>query len=205
MGHTTLIHRKGEQSDAKKYRPITCLPSTYKLLTPILNDKICEQITKKIPTLHPILQPEQKGCRKIARGCKDQLLLDKCIMKANKNKQISYAWIDFQKAYDSVPHSWIKEILKIYIIDEVTTNFIVHSMTKWKTKIALPHTNGTIQTENINIRKGVFQGDSLSPLLFCMSLLPIIHILNQTNIGVKILTRNRKIINHLLYMDNIKL
>ena len=205
MGRTTLIHKKGEQSDAKNYRPITCLPTTYKLLTLILNDKIYEHITKKNPTLHSILQPEQKGCRKISRGCKDQLLLDKCIMNANKNKQISYAWIDFQKAYDNVPHSWIKEILKIYKIDEVTTNFIVHSMTKWKTKIALHHANGTIETENINIRKGIFQGDSLSPLLFCMSLLPITNILNRTNIGVKISTRNRKIINHLLYMDDIKL
>ena len=62
---------------------------------------------------HKILPLEQKGVRRRARGCKDHLLLDKALMKVAKKKQrnLSMMWIDYKKAYDSVPHSWIIKCL----------------------------------------------------------------------------------------------
>ena len=39
---------------------------------------------------------------------------------------------------------------------------ITVSMKKWKTNLYLNHAQGS---ENINIKCGIFQGDSLSPLL----------------------------------------
>ena len=126
-------------------------------------------------------------------------------MKFNKNNVINLAWIDYQKAYDSVPHSWIKEILDIYKIDKTTTNFINHSMQHWKTKLKLNHTNGTTITTSIPIRRGIFQGDSMSPLIFCMCLFPLTNLLNRTKIGVSISNRKEKKINHLMYMDDIKI
>ena len=43
--------------------------------------------------------------------------------------------------------------------------------------------NGTIKTRLRQIRRGIFQGDSLSPLLFCMALNPLSKELNRTGYG----------------------
>ena len=43
--------------------------------------------------------------------------------------------------------------------------------------------NGTIKTRLMQIRRGIFQGDSLSPLLFCMALNPLSKELNRTGYG----------------------
>ena len=72
-------------------------------------------------------------------------------MKFNKRNVINLTWTDYQKAYDSIPYSWIKEILNIFKINQITTNFIIHSIQDWKTKIKLIHSKGTIFTPYIAI------------------------------------------------------
>lgn len=72
-------------------------------------------------------------------------------------------------------------------------------MNKWKTLLTL---NGR-SLGDIEIRRGIFQGDSLSPLLFVLSLAPLSALLNKQKIGYKL--RNKQEINHLLFMDDIKL
>ena len=49
------------------------------------------------------------------RGCFDALMIDKAINESAmvKREDLSVAWIDFQKAYDRVPHAWIIGMLKI--------------------------------------------------------------------------------------------
>jgi len=54
----------------------------------------------------------------------------------------------------------------------------------------------------IPIRRGIFQGDSLSPLLFVMALIPTTWCLRNHTGGYKI--QGNKI-NHLIYMDDLKL
>jgi hypothetical protein len=92
-GSTTLLHKKGPTEEAKNYRPITCLPTYYKLLTLFLTDKIYSHVTENL-----ILPFEQKGCRRKARGCKDQLLLDRAITEDAKRKQrkVSFMWVDYK-------------------------------------------------------------------------------------------------------------
>jgi hypothetical protein len=60
------------------------------------------------------------------------------------------------------------------------------------------------ETEDIKIQCGIFQGDSLSPFLFCICLIPLTEQLNRLNTGYKQHTTKTKI-SHLLYMDNLKL
>ena len=66
----------------------------------------------------------------------------------------------------------------------------------------LNHTKGSIKSGNININCGIFQGDSLSPLLFYLSRIPLTNELNNTKYGYEIYEKNN---NHLFYMDDLKL
>ena len=64
--------------------------------------------------------------------------------------------------------------------------------------------NKLIETYDIKIQRGIFQGDSLSPLLFCICLIPLTEQVNRLNTGYEEHTTKTKI-SHLLYMDDLKL
>ena len=143
-GKTTLMYKKGNENEAKNYRPITFLPTLYKFITLLITNRVYRHLINK-----KILAFEQKGCRRGTRGCKDQLLLDKHILEITKNakRNASMMWIDYAKAYDSVPHSWIEESLHLYKVDTTTIRFILALMKKWRTRMVLPHANGFIETD----------------------------------------------------------
>jgi hypothetical protein len=61
-----------------------------------------------------------------------------------------------------------------------------------------------MQSQRIQIRRGIFQGDSLSPMLFCIAITPLTSELNRTECGYRIYGTDRKI-SHLLYRDDLKL
>ena len=54
------------------------------------------------------------------------------------------------------------------------------------------------------IQRGIFRGDALSPLLFIIAMMPLNHILRKCTAGYK-LNRSQEKINHLMYMDDIKI
>ena len=49
------------------------------------------------------------------RGTKDQLLMDKQVLKHCKKHQrnLAMGWIDYKKAYDMVLHRWLTEAMKM--------------------------------------------------------------------------------------------
>ena len=81
--------------------------------------------------------------------------------------------------------------------------FTKKAMTYW-TRMRLHAENELIETEDIKIQCGIFQGDSLSPLLFHISLIPLMQQLNRLNTGYEEHITKTKI-SHLLYMDDLKL
>jgi len=54
-----------------------------------------------------LLPEEQKECHPGSKHCKDQLMTSKAIYEDCKrtNNNLSTVWIDYQKAFGSVPHS----------------------------------------------------------------------------------------------------
>jgi hypothetical protein len=153
-----------------------------------------------------LLPTEHKGCHPGSKGCKDQLLISKAIYEdcRRKNKNLSIVWIDYQKAFDSVPHSWVKKSIELLGVNSKIFRFCKLSVGKWNTRLHLKTKQEVMQSQHIQIRRGIFQGDSLSPLIFCIALIPLTNELNRTECGYRIHRTDRKI-SHLLYMDDLKL
>ena len=198
VGRTSLFMKdpvKGTAAD--NYRPIACLPLMWKLLTGIFAEKMYQHLEA-----NNLLPDEQKGCRKRSRGTKDQLLIDKMILKDAKRgiKNLSMAWIDYKKAYDMVPHSWLLEVLDIFGVAGNIAGLVKKSMETWQTQLM----GGGDVLGTVDIKRGIFQGDSLSPLLFVMIMIPLSRQLNATGYGYKLRNTDRGI-NHLLFMDDLKL
>ena len=83
---------------------------------------------------------EQRGGKKDCYGCKDQVMINNAILEnCKKRKNLSTAWIDYKKAFDSVPHSWILKCLQMYKIHPGLITFIEESMRQWKTNMTLVH------------------------------------------------------------------
>ena len=63
-------------------------------------------------------------------GTKDQLLIDKAILRDSRNRHtnLGMAWIDYKKAYDMVPHSWILESLELVQVSDNILKFVKRSM-----------------------------------------------------------------------------
>jgi hypothetical protein len=78
-------------------------------------------------------------------------------------------------------------------------------MTFWKTTLNLSINNTKLKSEPIQIKRGIYQGDSLSPLWFCLAINPLTNLLNSTGYGFNIRVNNTSLskLNHLLYMDDI--
>ena len=145
--------RSSQRRAASNYRPIACLPLMWKLLTGIFADKIYDHLHT-----NSLLPDEQKGCRKQSRGTKDQLLIDREVLKEARRKQrcLSMAWIDYKKAYDMVPHSWILETLRLTGVAENIRDFLNRTMSDWKTVL----TSSGEELGEVGIRRGIFQGDT---------------------------------------------
>ncbi|KAF2903383.1 hypothetical protein ILUMI_02806 [Ignelater luminosus] len=203
-GITYIKPKSEETTRPENYRPIACLSTLYKIITAV----ITVLVTEYIDTWN-ILAEEQKGCKKGSQGCKEQLIIDSVILKqAEKQKRnLHMCYIDYKKAFDSVTHSWLLHILEIYKISPSLINFLKRTMSTLRTKVILRTASGSIETTEIPIQCVIFQGDSLSPPWFWLSLNPIFNTLNATKyeFQLKLACRTMHVINYLFYVDDIKM
>jgi hypothetical protein len=77
-------------------------------------------------------------------------------------------------------------------------------MDKWSTKRQVKTNQELLQSSPIKINRGIFQGDSLPLLPFCIALIPLTHELNRYNCGYQIYGTEWKVC-HLLFVCDQKL
>ena len=90
-------------SDEKTYHPITCLNTSYKLLTGLIGKYMREHAM-----VNDIWDKGQLGAVEGVLGTVDQLIIDRCIMEEVKShhRNLAVAFYDYRKAYDKVHHDW---------------------------------------------------------------------------------------------------
>ena len=190
-GQTVLIMKDPEKDTSPgNYRPIKCLPVIWKMLTGIISEEVYQYLDRE-----DLFPEEQKGCRKSSWGTNDQLFIDKRVLRERKarNKNLAMCWIDYKKAFEMVPHSWILGVA------ENVKVLLANTMKSWQTVL----TSNGVNLGEVNIKRGIFRGDSLSPLLFVIALIPVTLILRKATAGYHFTDKTK--VNYLLFMDGLKL
>ena len=88
----------------------------------------------------------------------------------------------------------------MYKIPSEVVKFIEKSIETWRMEL----TAGGKSLAVAEIQRSKFQGNTQSPLMFVIVMMPINHILRKCTAGYK-LSRLHKKINHFMYKDDIKL
>jgi len=65
--------------------------------------------------------------------------------------------------------------MELHKIDHKIINLVQQSMGSWNTAL----TSGDKHLANIKIKKGIFQGDALSPRVFCVAINPLSYMLRD--------------------------
>ena len=193
----TLLMPKCKNPEPGEFRPISCLSNLYKLITKIITEKISTKLRE-----NNFISINQLGTVKNCQGAKEQSLINLAIKKEYEGNLNTF-WIDISKAFDSVNHNYLKDVIKKLPIDKKYKNFIMYAIENWQIKLEL--FNETLIEKKV--KKGLLQGDSLSPLLFVVCLEPISRIMQKEE-GINVYDNNgNKIaeLNHLVFIDDIKI
>ena len=172
-GHTGLGQKDPRGSNAvESYRPITCLPLMWKLLTKVIDEEMYDYLEQE-----KLLPEEQKGFQRGSITAKDQLLIDKTVLKYCKKRHtnLSMAWIDYKKVNDFITHSWIDECMELFENTDNVKMFLEKSMEQWKLSL----TSYDKDLEEFDVRSGIFWRDNLSLLLFVLSKISLSLILER--------------------------
>ena len=110
------------------------------------------------------------------------------------------AWIDYRKAYDFDPHAWIIECLDMLGIADNVRSSLEKNMNKWKLLL----TSNGLDLCEVDFNRGIFQGDSPSPLTFVICMIPLFLLLRKVKASYE-WGMNEFKLNHFLFMDDLKL
>ena len=176
LSKTLLIAKNEHTEQAQNYGPIAIQNSMYKVFTAIISEFIMDHCTT-----NNIVTEEQAAGKIGSWGCTDQLLINKIVYEetAKNRRNLTTAWLDYRKAFYSVPHGWIIESLQLAKVPDKIIDVIKMLMSKWRTKLYLYGDKATIETSEIEYHKGVLQGDMLSFILFVLSVNPLSYILHK--------------------------
>ena len=94
----------------------------------------------------------------------------------------------------------VKDFRVIFGVADNVRNFLEKGMVQLKLLLTF---NGE-DLEEVDVKREIFQGDSLSPLLFVLSMVPLSLILRNVNARYEWGKKEYKL-NHLLPMDDLKL
>ncbi|KAA5608736.1 reverse transcriptase family protein, partial [Pseudomonas aeruginosa] len=189
-GVVILFFKKGDKTLLKNYRPIALLSHVYKLFSRV--------ITKRLERRFDDFQPtEQAGFRKGFSTIDHIHTLRQIVQKTEEyNRPLCLAFVDYEKAFDSVETWAVLRSLQRCRIDH-----------RYIEVLKCLYNNATMSvrvqehcTKEIPVKRGVRQGDVISPKLFITALEDSFKLLEWQGLGINI---NGEYITHLRFADDI--
>ena len=123
----------------------------------------------------------------------------------NQQRNLALAFYDYQKACNVVKHDWMTSVYQWMGVPEKVISVIFKLMEGWNTRMEVTEDGKVLTSRKINIRKGFLQGDSCSPVGFCLTEVPISMLIKETD-GYTVGRRDeeRVKITHSLFIDDLK-
>ena len=160
--HVVPVHKKGSKVDVRNYRPISLTSVPCKVLESLIRDEIVRHLLE-----NDLLCDEQHGFVP-GRSCVTQLLtvMEEWTQMIDIGTPIDVIYLDFKKAFDSVPH--------LRLLSKLDAYGIGGELKAWITDFL----HGRYQRVKVNeelsdwtrVRSGVPQGSVLGPTMFVLSI-----------------------------------
>ena len=109
ISKTILIYKKGSTDLPSNFRPITLLPTMYKIYSGILSSRII-----KVAVSNEWISSQQKGFLPGLKGIQEHtFLLESAITEAKKrHDDLHIVWLDLANAFGSLPHSTLNKLFE---------------------------------------------------------------------------------------------
>jgi hypothetical protein len=157
-----LLHKKGDASNPSNFRMIALSGCIGKLFHLLINQRLTSYlIQNKLmdPAMQKAFLPGINGC------IEHNLAMEEVIKSARKSKRTAHiTFFDLEDAFGSVPHSLISHTLRRNHLPENLHNYLMSFYSNCLSVVETP----TWRSQPFPFRRGVFQGDPLSPTVFLM-------------------------------------
>ena len=153
-----IYKKKGKRSDPANYRPVSLTCILCKVLEDLIRDFILEHMDSQ-----NLYSTSQHGFRK-QRSCMTQLLevMDNFTDMIEKGHDIDVIYLDFKKAFDSVPHERLLNKLSAYGIQGNILKWIRAFLSNRTQRVRV----GRVISPPEHVTSGIPQGSILGPILF---------------------------------------
>jgi hypothetical protein len=179
LGIIKLIPKKGDATKVEDWRPITLLSCSYK----IFSGAVANRIEK---FLHKLVGRGQKGFMKNRNIHMCTMnIMDNISQAWNEEEETGILCVDFNKAFDSVEHYVIEQVLKFFNFGHYMVRTIMTLLKDRQGVVLL--TNGF--SKKFDIKRGTPQGDRTSPYIFilCVEILILkLEDLAKENVGMNV-------------------
>lgn len=160
IGKVTPIHKKGLKTNVQNYRPISLLCGAEKVMEIIIRDQLVEFLED-----NDLINSDQFGFRN-RRSTVAQLLLtvEEWTNALDNRKNVDSVFLDIRKAFDSVSHSKMVQILESKGVSGPLLKWFQNYLSDRQQFVFLDDTESNCRA----VKSGVPQGSTLGPILFLL-------------------------------------